>query len=485
MASITSGLISSAGVGSGIDINSLVSQLVQAQKQPEYDRLDAQQTKLQTRLSSLGTLKSALSSLQDAAFALWKFETFNSRTVSTGTSGVLSATADPGVLAGNHQISFDQLAQAQQLSTDPTLAGARFTATTDVVGTGTLTFRFGTTTFTNGTYTSFTPDSTQATQTVQITDGSLQGVANAINSAGIGVRASIVYDGSYYRLMLQGANTGAANSFEITAADNDGNSTDGSGLSVLGFNAGAANMKQIQAAQNTVGLMVDGIPITSASNTLDKAIAGMTITLQAPGSTTVSVGVDQTQASQAISAFVDKYNALVTTMNQLSSYDPTSGQAGPLIGDNVLLSVDSQIRRVMGQVFGSTDTVFRQLADIGITRNPQDGTLVLDSNKLQASMSQNYDAVAKLMSAYGKPLDDLVSNMVASNGLVQTATDGINSGLKDIADQRTAVDQRAQTYQAQLTAQFTAMDALVAQLRSTSDYLTQQFSALNNLNTNK
>jgi flagellar hook-associated protein 2 len=473
--------ISSLGIGSGLDINSIVTQLVQAETQPKIDQITSKQNTLQTRLSALGTLKGALSSLQDAAFTLWKSATFNSRTVSSSNPAVATASAGTGVVPGQHQLSIDQLAQGQRLVTDPqAIAGARLTSASAVLGTGTLTFRFGTTTFVNGAYSSFTEDPNHPSKTIPITDGSLTGIANAINSANIGINASVVFDGTYYRLALAGTDTGAANSMEITVADDDGTNLDGTGLSVLGFNASATNMQQTQAAQNTSGLVVDGIAIDSASNTLTGAISGVTVNLLAPGSTSLTVSADNNTASNAINDFVAKYNALITTINQLASYDAQSGKAGPLLGDNVLFSVQTRIGQVMSQLFGSSSAVFRQLADIGISHNPSDGTLVVDATKLQNSLVQDGNAVGALMKSYGKPLDDLLSGMLSSAGLFQTTTDSINAMLTDLDARRAAVQDRAQLYQARLKAQFTAMDQLVSQLRSTGDYLTSQFSALLN-----
>ncbi len=407
MASITS-----AGIGSGIDINGLVSQLVDAQKQPQVQRLDVKEAELQSRLSAFGTLKGALATLQTSLASLKTLETYRGRAVTSSDSDVLSASTNISAAAGTYDITVGGLAQSHQLATDPIAnANARFTADTDILGTGTLTFKFGTTVYDPATdsYTSFTQNADQATRTVNITDGSLRGIRDAINDAGIGVTASIVFDGSYQRLTLAVDDTGAANSLEITVQDDDANNTDGSGLSLLAFNSSSTNLEQTQAASDTSGLMINGIPITSASNNLPDTIEGLNINLKSAGSASLTVTLDKNNVSGAINNFVNSYNALINTINNLSSYNPETGEAGLLNGDGVLRSIDTQVRRMLVDPVEDLTGPYRLLADVGITRSSKDGTLVLDNGKLNAALDENFDAIAGLFAAVGTPSDALVS----------------------------------------------------------------------------
>ncbi len=413
--------IVSLGIGSGLDINSIVSELVELQRRPQLQRLDVREANLQARLSGIGSLQGALSSLQDSLGNLSRLQTFNGRTASVADTAILAASAGTAAAPGSYEISVDELARAQRLASDPEAhEAARFTSLNDIVGTGTLTFRFGETAYDaeSGVYQSFTRDPDSAIHTVEISDGSLRGVRDAINNAEIGVTAAIVFDGAHYRLTLSGNETGAGNSIEITVDDADGNAGDAAGLSLFAFNDGAAHLRQTQSASDTAGLLVNGIAIQSASNSLVNVVEGLAIDLKSPGTTTVTVAQDREGVSGAISEFVDKFNALVVTINQLSRFDPETNEAGLLNGDSVLQAVDSQIRRILNQSIGGPDSPFRHLADVGITRSAGDGTLVLDEARLQQAMNRDYDAIARLFANAGI-IDDPLTNFQTAGANTQ------------------------------------------------------------------
>lgn len=414
--------IVSLGIGSGLDITSIVSELVQLQKQPKLEQLDARQAQLQGRLSALGTLRSAMSSLQDSLSNLNRPQTFRSNTAVASDPSVLAVSAGTAAVPGFYDISIEELARAHKLTTDPLAnEGARFVSQTDIVGTGTLTFRFGAGSLDDGTgaLNGFTVNPDAAIHTVEITDGSLAGIRDAINRADIGVSAAIIFDGSHYRLTLASRETGAQNSMEITVQDDDGDHGDGAGLSLLAFNPAASNMQQTQSAQDTVGLVVNGIEISSASNSLVNTVEGLSINLVAPGATTVTVAQDKGSVTEAIRGFVDKFNGLVTTIGQLSRFDPETGEAGLLNGDRVLQTVDSQLRRILNQPIGGNDSPFRYLADIGISRSVSDGSLVLDEGRLQRAMDQDFPAIAGLFANTGIATDSLVSYQASGAQTVQ------------------------------------------------------------------
>jgi len=422
MASITS-----PGIGSGLDINALVSQLVEAEKTPQTTRLDTKEAELTARLSAFGTLKGALSSLQTSLSGLTSLSTYRGRSADSSNSEVMTASAGTLAAPGRYQVSLDGLATEHKLATDPVnQAGARFTSVTDSVGTGTLTFRFGTTDYDSGTdtYNAFEQNAEQPSYTVEIKDGSLQGIRDAINGAEMGITASIIFDGTYQRLTLSAGDTGAANSLEITVADDDGNNTDGTGLSLLAFSSAATNMIQTQAAQNVSGLTIDGIAVASASNTLTNVINGLAVNLLEAGSSTLTVAYDKDSVSSAVSSFVEKYNGLISTINDLSSYNVDTGEAGLLNGDGVLRNIDTQVRRIFSQTVTGLNGPYRQLADIGITRNASDGSLVLDNVKLEAAIEDNFDAIAGMFTAYGATTDSLIQ--------YQSSSDVTRAGKYDI-----------------------------------------------------
>lgn len=431
MASITS-----PGLGSGLDVNSIVTQLVAAEGQPATLRLDRKEANLQARLSGYGTLRSSLSSFQSSLSKLSSMSSFQANTAISSAKDVLVATADKSAAAGNYQLDVTQLATAHSLVTDASLPGGQFSSLSDVVGTGTLTFKFGTTVADTDSYTSFTQNADAATATVEITDGSLTGIRDAINNADIGVSASIIYDGSYYRLTLASDDTGAANSMEITVADDDANATDASGLSLLSFNAGANHLQQTAAAKDAA-LTLNGVAVSSASNRLSDTVDGVTFNLLSAGSSTVTVSQNTAEASKLIKGFVDSYNNLTKGINSLAGYDAATQKSGVLNGDGIVSSIKNQVDRLLTTPVDGVTGDYSILAEIGITRNTEDGTLNLDDTKLQASLRDNMSDVVDLFAASGRTDDSLIQYQGSSDAsqignyavnITQLATQGNLTG---------------------------------------------------------
>lgn len=395
--------ITSAGIGSGLDINGLVTQLVEAEKQVPADRLDRRQADLQLRLSSYGLLKSNLSSFASSLSGLKTASTYTSFTSVSSDKDIFTASSSGLSSNASYSINVTALAENHKLSTDPSLAGAKFTDVTDTLSTGTLTFKFGSTTYNADTdsYTGFVQNPDKAAQTVTITDNSLEGVRDAINDANIGVNAALIFDGTNYRLTLSSADTGANNSLEITVSDDDGFNDDASGLSLLAFNAAANHLEQNGAAADAA-LTLNGIGITSASNTVTGSIDGISLKLKTTGSATLDVAADTGKVKTAVTDFVASYNNYISTVNRLTSYNPDTGEAGQLNGDGITRSITSNIQRLIGNPVGGAGSTLRILAEIGITTNTDDGSLKVDQGKLDKQLADNFDKFAVLFSAFGE-----------------------------------------------------------------------------------
>ena len=404
--SSTTGTLSSAGIGSGLDVQGIVDKLMTVESQPLTD-LNTRETAIQTQVSAYGALKSGLSALQAAVHALSTPATFRSTTASVGDKTVATATSGDSVVPGNYSLEVTQLAQSQKL------VSSGFASIADTVGSGTLTFTFGSTS--GGV---FTPNATAGAKTVAIPTGqsSLAGIRDAVNAAGIGVTATIVNDGSAtgQRLVFTSNSTGAANGLQITVADADGNNTDASGLSQLAYDPAAAvgagrNLTQNVAAQDAL-LTVDGIAIQSASNTVTGAIGGVTLTLaktNAGTPTTVSVARNATAAAGSVGAFVKAYNDLQTTITNLTKYDATKQQASVLTGDATVRLVQTQLRSLVGGSLGGTGTL-TTLAQVGITTGG-DGQLQFDTDKFNTAFGNDAAAVERLFSATGSASDSLIT----------------------------------------------------------------------------
>lgn len=407
--------ITSAGIGSGLDINGLVTQLVEAEAQVPSDRLNRRQSDIQLRLSSYGLLKSNLSAFASSLSALKSASTYTSYTSTSSDEDVFTATSSGLTNASSYDIDVTALAENHKLSTDPALAAAQFTDVTDTLSTGTLTFKFGTTTYTApDTYTNFVQNADKAAETVTITDNSLEGVRDAINDADIGVSAALIFDGTNYRLTLSSDDTGANNSLQVSVSDDDGDDDDAAGLSLLAFNATANHLEQNDAATDAE-LTLNGIGITSASNTVTDSIDGISINLKTIGSATLNVEADVGKVKTAVTDFVASYNNYVGTLNTLTSYDPDTGQAGQLNGDGLTRSINTNIQRLISSRVGAAGTDLTSLVEIGITTNIDDGTLDVDTSVLDQQLADNFDQFAVLFSAFGET-GDSYTKFIASTG---------------------------------------------------------------------
>ena len=409
-----------AGIGSGLDVNSLLEQIVEAERTPTENRLNVKEAELQAELTAFGTVKGAVSSFQSSLARLKDPAFFSSSEVSVSNTDILTANSTSVAEAGDYAVEVNSLAQAH------TLASIAFDSLDEVIGNGTLTFNFGTTDYDPGTdyqtgddsYNGFTANPDRASQSVVIdnTNNTITGIRDAINEADIGVSATIVDDGSGYRLLLT-SEQGADNSLQVSV--NEGGAAAGnidmSGLSVLAFNASATNAEQTQQAQDAL-ITVNGLSIRRDTNTVTGAIHGVTLNLQdaEPGQT-VQVSVDSNNIEEAqtnISAFVDAFNELAGTLNSLTAYDPETGQGGVLLGDSTARTISQQIRRELNSIVNNGGA-YNSLSAIGITTS-RDGTLALNADKLEAALNDDFDSVAQLFYASGAATDPNVTYVSGS-----------------------------------------------------------------------
>jgi flagellar hook-associated protein 2 len=429
--------ITSTGLGSGLDIKTLVTNLVSAEQTPQTTRLDTQQADITTKISSYGNIKSAMSSFQSSLTALTNLNTFQKLTATSSDTSTLTVTASSNADAANYNVEVKQLAKSQ------TLASIPLSSATSTVGTGTLTIKFGTTTYdpATDTYTGFTQGGSQGSLTLNIdsSNNTLAGISNAINKANAGITAAVVTDNTGSRLVLNSTQTGANNSMEISVTDTgDGNDIDTSGLSALAFNAAATNMTQPQAAQDAK-LAINGLDIVSSSNTVNTAIKGLSLNLQQaqPGKI-VNVGIAQNNddITTSINAFVKGYNDLLTIVNPLTTYDATNQKGGLLQGDATIVGAMAQLRSKLGNMVGGLNGSAKSLADIGISTQ-KDGTLTLDSTVLNKQLASNRSGVTSVFAVLGRPSNPNITYSSSTSDtktgqyavdITQAATQGILNG---------------------------------------------------------
>jgi flagellar hook-associated protein 2 len=407
--------ISSLGIGSGLDLTSIVDGLVAAEKTPTENRLNTREESITTKLSAFGALKSSLSLFQGSLSSLKIASTFNGKTASVSDESVLSTFASSVADEGTYSVEVTALAKAHSLATS---ADSAFTSVDETIGSGTLNIQFGTTT--TGPY-GFTADTSKAMQTISVSEANnnttLSGLRDYINNHDYGIKAAIVNDGNGYRLTLTSENTGAANSMEITVTDDDTLNNDNDGLSQLAFNSNAqGSMLQTVQAQDAA-LSINGLNITRETNTVSGAIKGVTLNLlkaDVGNTLTVSIGTDTSNAKSALQEFVDGYNGLMTTINSLTSYDTQDNSVGILIGDFSVRSMSNQLRSVLTTTVSQLDSTYHSLAEIGI-KTTDKGLLAIDSATLDEALSNASNDVAALFTSQGRSSDEGVSFISASN----------------------------------------------------------------------
>lgn len=432
-------MVAATGIGSGLDIEGLVTQLVAAERAPAENRILQRESRLTAQLSAFGTLQGSLNQLQSSANSLADLSTFSQRSATSSDSASIIATATASASPASLSVSVDELARSQSV------ASGRFDSVENAVGEGVLTFRFGTATLTPPdaepqTFDAFevNADRPSASVTIDSSNNSLQGVRDAINEADIGVTAAIVNDGEGFRLLLSSSDTGAANALEIQVSDTgDGDDGDTSGLSRLAFNAGAANLVQTVEARDA-RFSVNGLDLTSASNSVSEVIDGIDLTLRDTTETPVTVGVSDNVGAVrgAIEGFVDAFNNFANVANNLTAYNADTDTAGPLQGDFSARSITGQIRNALSSGADGFDGPFSTLAEIGI-RTAQNGTLTINEEVFGAALSENFDDIAGIFANVGQVADSNIRFDGAGDGtqvgsfaveVTQLATQGALAG---------------------------------------------------------
>ena len=401
--------ITAAGAGSNLDVNSIVSQLMAIEQHP-LTLLSQREADYQAKLSAYGALKGAFSSFQTAMQGLSDPAQFQSVKATVADQSLLTAAGNGTgkAVPGSYSVEVQQLAQQQKLSS------AGFSSPSTVVGSGTLTIQFGT--YDSGSNT-FTLNGSKLAQTITIdpSNNTLSGVRDAINSANAGVSATIINDGAGNRLVVTAKDSGSANSLRISVSDDDGTNTDASGLSQFSFDPAAGvgagkNLAQAQPAQDAK-LLIDGIAVSKASNTVTDAIEGVTLNLlksNAGSSTRVEVAPDSAAVTAAVLTFVKSFNNVNQTLANLSGYNPASGKGGVLQADSAALSIQRGIQKTLMAALGQLPGGYTTLSQIGVSFQ-KDGSLALDSAKLEAATTGAIDQIGGLFTTRGLPDDSLLS----------------------------------------------------------------------------
>jgi flagellar hook-associated protein 2 len=477
--------ISSLGVGSGLDAESIVTKLMAVERQP-LQLLQTQESGLQTKLTSFGKLQSVFSDLQDAASDLASSSLWAQSAASSSDASALTVSTGAGAANGSYSINVQSLAASQIVT-----SGA-FASSASTLDSGTLTIELGS--WTGDPISGFSPKSgtTPLSITIGAGDTSLASIRDKINAAGAGVSATIINDASGARLSIRSTDTGAENAFRITATEDVDDGAAATGLSALAYDAtGASQLTRNQAAVNARAT-INGIDVSSASNTLSNVVDGLTVNLlkQTSSPVTVTVASDTDAVKKKIDAFVTAFNAVASYLRDQTKYDPGSKVGGPLQGDQAALSLQTQLRAVLNQASSASST-YGHLSDIGISMT-SDGTLSTDSSKL-ANALNNLGELKKVFATQGADnassgfmvrYKNLAQSLLDSGGALDTVTSSLGKQLKSVQTREDEFNNRLTAIEARIRAQYQALDTQMATLQGLSSYVTQQITAMNKSSSN-
>jgi flagellar hook-associated protein 2 len=452
-------MLTAAGLGTGLDITGIVDQLVSAERAPTGNRLNLQETRANAELSAIGSLKSSLTSFQDSLDVLSILDNFQKRMVTVGDEEIFTAEVTSKAIPGFFDVDVQNLASVAKLRSQA------FTDALTPVGHGTL---------------SISVDGNTSLIAIDPAANTLTDIRAAINDdpTNPGVRATVINaaDGAY--LVVTSKDTGANQQITIAQTDGDG------GLAAITFdpNAGSNPMVEDQIAADAA-VFIDGIKVTSNSNTIADAIEGVTLNLEKadPGNVVpVNIEFDELAAKTAVNQFVSSYNAVMTTLGDVTKFDAKSGVAAPLLGDPLVRGLKSSLRRDLNSPIDGLNDTFRTLADLGL-QTEANGTLKLDADKLATALASNFDDVGQLFAkengGIAVKLNELIDNVLGGTGTFDAREKTLNDRLERIQDQRDELEVRMDSVRARLTEQFNTMDRLVANLNQTSTFLTQQLGS--------
>lgn len=472
--------VSSLGINSGLDLGSILKEIIEAERAPTANRLDLKEAETQASISAYGSLKSALAEFQTILKDLTALSEFQDRQATSSNSEIFTASADSSAGLGTTNINVLNLAGAHRL------VSGGFSSPESDIGTGTLTIEAGGSVF-----------------NVDISDASVSGVKDAINNSAAGekVTANIItvddgLGGFESKLVISAKETGAANAIEISVADDDGIDDDASGLSQLLFESGNGNNRLTEIAKAVdAQITIDGFTVSSATNEFKDAIEGVTITaLKASEDPinnppeTLTVSLNKTAVQGKVSSFVTVFNSLKSTLNLLTGYNVETGEAGLLNGDATVRTIERQIERILYDAVDTDGGAYNHLAQLGVTTG-DNGLLTLDQETLDAAIAENFDDIGKFFAGdngLAKQLDDLVTDVLSGTGVINVREEGFDETLQEIEDDRIDLAQRLAAIEERTRQQFAALDILIGQLNSTGDFLLQQLNNTSNIinNTN-
>ena len=448
------GLISAPGVGSGLDGNMIITQLMSIEARP-LTEIRRKQTEVQSQISSYGKLKSTVSSFQDAMAALDTVKEFKQLAATSSNEDAFTVTATSSAVAGNNSINVINMAAAHKRA-----SSAYVDSATDIGGTGTIDITIG-----------------ANTSSITVAAGAtLTDIRDSINEAADnpGVTASIINEAGGSRLILTSDDTGLDNAITVAVTDDDGNSADATGLSKLFYVGNGVDdqyAREITAAADAE-LEVDGFTVNSASNSVTGVIDGITIELKAAGAGTLTVARDDEAIKESIQGFVTAYNDLRSAL--------TSMYEGELNRDRTLRYIDQSLLRIVGSITSTTGT-YTHISQVGVSRDRY-GTMSLDTSDLTEAMDADFESVVSLFSdateGFATRLETYADDLLGLDGLISSREDSLDSQLRRLGDRVLREESRLEAIEERYMKKFGSLDITMASLNASSTFIMSQMVGL-------
>jgi flagellar hook-associated protein 2 len=485
--------ISSLGIGSGLDVESIITKLVALEKQP-LTTLQTKATLESSQITAFGQIQSQVSALADASTAMSTALSWQSKTASSSNTSAATVTVTSAASATSFTLDVDSLAKQQSVASATVPTGA-------AVGAGTLTFQLGIWAASGA---SFAPGAAGSVDIAVTDTDTVATLASKINQANMGVVATVFNDGTQDRLLLHSKSTGAAAGFRVQASvDADTNPTDSLGLSRFAFDpAGGATYGMADPAipiqyGEDAKARINGLAVTSASNTLTGNLAGVTINLLATTTTnygqvneakvpvSMNVSEDVTVAVKNVQAFVTAYNALATNLTSLTKYNASTNSTSLFQGDSTILGIQSVLRNITGSISAGS-SAYARLSDVGLERQ-LDGTLSINTTKLSAAANNGSelqklfttDNSNTLTNGFALKFKNFSQGALLAGGAVSNKALALQKVLDNNAKEQARITTRAATVEASLRKQYSALDSRMASLTALSSYVTQQVTTWN------
>lgn len=439
--------ITISGLASGLDVNAIIDGLVKAESVP-LTSLKTKQTEVNAASSTISSIQTKLGALRTAAAALADPVQFSSYAVTSSDSAVV-ASVSGAPTKGAYDITVTSVAAEQRTYSDPQGSG-----TDALLMSGTLSIQVGA--------------SAGVDVTVDPTD-SLSAIASKINTSGARVSASVLYDGSDYRLQVRGLDTGEANAVNFTES---------------GVALGLSSVDVTDQSAADAKVVIDGIEVKRSTNQMVGVIPGVTlaVTKKTVSPATLTISQDPAALATKIGSFVKAYNDVVSASHLASGFGSTKATNATLAGDGALRTMLDKLQRVIGSPVTGASGKYSTMLAVGLESN-RDGSLTLNSTKLNAAIAADPSSVSRLFVVDAKTastgamgtLQSVIDSLtVGKYAALQNRIDALDARSRDIDAQTAALQRRIDGYQSKLQAQFSALEKIMTQTKT-------QTAALNNI----